>query len=57
MAESVREAEVAEVDAFLAGAKSLRGGVPLWEPTGWKSELGALWVVEDEHGIARAQGA
>lgn len=55
MAESVRESEVEEVDAFLAGAKTVRGGLPVWEPSGWKTDLAATWVVDDEHGIARAQ--
>ncbi len=56
MAEPGRQDEVAEVDAFLAEAKTTRGPPPLWDVSDWRRDhLGAIWLVEDEHGIARAQ--
>lgn len=55
MSETAREAQIAEVDAFLAEAKRVQGGLPKWGPSGWRTDLVALWIVEDEHRIARAQ--
>lgn len=52
---TARGSEVSEVDAFLAEAKRVRDDLPQWEPSGWKTDLLALWVVENEHGIARGQ--
>lgn len=55
MTGTVRESEIAEVDAFLAEAKRVRDDLPQWEPSGWKTDLLTLWVVENAHGIARGQ--
>jgi hypothetical protein len=55
MANPTREAEVAEVDVFLAETKRLRGPAPEWAQAGWRTTLQAVWVVEDVNGVARAQ--
>jgi hypothetical protein len=49
-----RAVEVADVDAFLAEHKRLSGQAPLWSPGGWRSDLQAIWIVEDMHGAAIA---
>jgi hypothetical protein len=55
MADAARQAEVSDVDAFLAEAKRVRGPMPDWVSSGWKTDLLAVWVVEDANGIAKAQ--
>lgn len=55
MGTAVRDAEILEVNAFVAERKRLRGPPPLWFPSGWKTELQSVWIVEDLQGVARAQ--
>lgn len=55
MANVARDAEIAEIDAFLAETKRLRGGPPPWHPSGWNTEFQAVWNVEDVNGVVRAQ--
>jgi hypothetical protein len=53
-----REAEIAEVDAFLAGAKQLQaleGGFPVWGTSHWDRKLGAVWNIENSSGAVAAQ--
>lgn len=47
--------EIAEVDAFLIEKKWLRGEAhPIWTKTGFASEYGAVWPIQDEADIVRA---
>jgi hypothetical protein len=53
MPTAIREAEAAEIDAFLAEDKSLEA-VPIWRGSSWPGELTAVWNIRDSLGIGRA---
>jgi hypothetical protein len=50
--------DIAEIDAFLAEAKTLQKlseGIPRWEDGARKGELSATWSIVDSVGLIRAQ--
>jgi hypothetical protein len=47
--------QIAEVDAYLADAKTLQQVLPKWQPSARPLELTATWNVVDSTGIIRSQ--
>lgn len=46
--------EVAAIEAFLAGSKTLDGETPHWDKSNFPGELAGRWPILDELGIGRA---
>jgi len=55
MTSAARDAEIAEIDRFLAETKRLQGPHPEWVPSARPSDLEAYWNLEDSLGIVKAQ--
>jgi hypothetical protein len=53
MPAALREAEAAEIEAFLVEDKTL-DGIPIWHASPRPGELSAVWNVKDSLGIGRA---
>jgi len=51
----ITEADVADVDRFLAEQKVLSIPVPSWTPSNRPNELQAIWPIEDDIGIRRGE--
>jgi hypothetical protein len=51
---SPRDAEIAEIDAFLAREKTLVGPLPIWNQGSRRGEVEAVWPVADADGISIA---
>jgi hypothetical protein len=49
------DADVDDIDAFLADAKTLIGGEPLWRPGGFAGDLHATWGIADSVGVSRGE--
>ena len=55
MAGGKSDLEISEVEAFLAEAKTLDGGEPLWVKSSRPDELQATWGISDSAGVSRGE--
>jgi hypothetical protein len=49
------DSDIGEIDAYLADAKTLDGGEPLWIKSARRGELQATWGILDSAGVSRGE--